>query len=198
MAGIEKKMADFSNLILNEAKEQRGQILSEVEAEKNKVIQDKELEFLGEAYEDIQKAVARCEKAGNERVLRVEMDLKKGLIHKREAIIEEVFRGVREKIDAFKKTPAYADWLVKLAQKAAEEVGRDGLELYLAAEDMALAPVLEAQFVGAAVLQEEGDSQIGGVMAKNTARNVFCDYSIAAMLEQQKQDFLKISGLSIR
>lgn len=198
MAGIEKKLAEFSNLILNEAKEQQGRILNEVETEKQKIMQDKELEFLGEAYEDIQKAVARNEKSGNERIQRVEMELKKELIHKRERIIDEVFQSVREKLDAFKKTPAYGEWMVKLARKALAEAGAGAAELYLAAEDIALQPMLKEAFPQVTVLREAGNTQIGGVTVQNKDRNVFCDYSIAALLEQQKQAFLKISGLSIR
>lgn len=198
MAGIEKKLASFSDLILNEAKEQQTKILDEVNQEKNKIMQNKEDEFLTEAYEEIQKIVAKYEKSGNEQVLKVEMELKKDLIKKREEIIDTVFDRVTAKIAVFQKTPDYQSWLVSLCRKAIQEIGSERCRIHLAQPDAHLQPVIAAEFPNAEIVADGGNEMIGGIKAESLEKHIFDDFSIAALLDRQRQVFLKISGLSIR
>ncbi len=198
MAGIEKKLASFSSLILGEAKEQQAKIMEEVNKEKSKIMQDKEMEFLTEAYEDIQKIVSKCEKSGNEQVLKIEMELKKDLIVKREQIVDTVFDRVTVQIEEFRKTPAYQDWLVELSKKAIAEIGGENCRIHLTKADASYSAALEKAIPGATIVVEAGDDMVGGVTVENTEKHIFDDFSIATMLEHQRQEFLKISGLSIR
>lgn len=198
MAGIEKKLASFSNLILSEAKEQQAKIMEEVNRQKSKIMQDKEMEFLTEAYEDIQKIVAKCEKSGNEQVLKIEMELKKNLIKKREQIVDKVFERVLAQINEFRNTPAYQTWLLELSKKAIAEIGGENCQVHLSKTDAAYQAILEQEIPGIQVIIENSDALLGGVTVENIEKHIFDDFSIASMLEYQRQEFLKFSGLSIR
>ena len=200
MAGIEKKLASFSNLILSEAKEQQAKIMEEVNRQKSKIMQDKEMEFLTEAYEDIQKIVAKCEKNGNEQVLKIETELKKNLIKKREhwPLVDKVFERVLDQINEFQNTPAYQAWLVALSKKAIAEIGGENCQVHLSKKDAAYQAALEQEIPGIQVIIENSDALLGGVTVENVEKHIFDDFSIASMLEHQRQEFLKISGLSIR
>ena len=76
MAGIEKKLAVFSNTVLTDANQKKERLQSEIDKEREQAIHEHELEYLQDAYEDIQKAVSRCSKECNEEILKHEMQLK--------------------------------------------------------------------------------------------------------------------------
>lgn len=193
MADLEKKLAIFSNIILNEAEEKKEKIISEIEEKKNSAVHEQEMEILTDAYEDIQKAVTKYSKENNERVLKVEMSLKREIIKKRESIIEQIFKEVQLRIGEFINSEEYKDWLINNAKKAVREVGAG--EIRINSQDMKYKDDILKELPGCTVVQS-ADDIIGGVIV--CSRNVSADYSFKEMLSEQHQNFLKTSGLSIK
>jgi vacuolar-type H+-ATPase subunit E/Vma4 len=197
MALVEEKLAHFSKFVLADANEKRESMLAEVEKERKKAKETREMECLSEAYSDIQKAVSKSSRENNERVLKVEMELKKALILKREAIIEEVFSEVEEKIKAFLKSPDYEAWLLARARQAAEEVGGGDVLVYVMPEDMKYVQALKKELGNVEIEAGEDNSFLGGVKIYNRDKKVFADYSMQERLEAEKRSFLQTSGLVI-
>lgn len=193
MADIEKKLADFSNIILSEAQQQKEQIVSELEKSKKLAVQEKEIELLKDAYEKIQKAVSKYSKEQNEHILKQEMDAKKHVLKKREEIIDEVFSEIENRLKAFTLSPEYKDWLISLAKKACGEVGLG--KITICERDLTFKDDITAALPGVEITACKDDI-IGGLAARY--KNLSVNYTIKEMLSDKRSEFLKTSGLSIK
>ena len=123
MSDLEKKIMVFSKQILNEAESRKNKTAEKINAKKASAIEKKEIELLSDAYEDIQKAVAKYSKQSNEHILKIELELKKEVIKKREDIINEVFNKAKTRLEEFTVSADYKEWLINKAKEAASEIG---------------------------------------------------------------------------
>lgn len=196
MANIETKLNKFSAFVLEDALKQRDAMVDKFEKEKKQRIDKKEMELLTEAYSGIRTTVESARRENGERVLKVEMDMKKELIIKREHIIDEVFAKVRAKVDEYIKSPEYEKWLIDGISKASGELGEGRKTVYLAEADMAYAAVAQKEFADLE-FKKSDDDIIGGFTAFNEDRRVFADYSLSSSLAASRESFLQTSGLGI-
>lgn len=193
MADLEKKIADFSNVILTEAQRQKEDIISDIEKSKSLALHEREMEFLEEAYEDIQKAVGKYSKEQNGRILKEEMNAKKRILKKREEIINAVFTSAQTKLSEFTVSAEYEQWLVMLAKKVCGEIGTGTIQL--CEKDDKYKALLKKEIPDAEVICSLSDSLIGGLTAQ--CGNLSADYTITQMLSDKHSEFLKTSGLTI-
>lgn len=193
MADIEKKLADFSNVILSEAQDKKEEKISQLEKIKSKAVHESENEILEDAYEKIQKAVIKHSKEQNERILKHDMAAKKQVIKKREDIITSVFAEVETRLAEFVNSSEYEPWLIALAKKACDEVGTD--EIQICERDLKYKAALENALPDVKITACTDDI-IGGLSA--TCRNLSVNYIIKDMLAEKRSEFLKTSGLNIR
>ena len=197
MAGIEDKLAVFSNVVLAEAEKQKEKLVKESEMKKKKAIENKENEYLEDAYAEIQRAVSKYSKESNERVLKFEMGLKKNLLLRREEIIDEVFKAVEDKLSAFTQTDEYKIWLEKKIEKACREVGRGKKNVFVSEKDLKYKADLESKIDMIDVAKCDDEDIIGGATVYNVDRKVFADYTLKQLLDEQRHLFLQTSGLTI-
>lgn len=194
MPDLEKKLELFSRTILNEAEAQKEKSIQELERKKISIIKEKELEFLNSAYEDIQSTISKISKENNEYVLKVEMELKKDIIKKREDIIENIFKDVMTKLESFIASPDYLNWLIAEAKKAVAEIGNGTLNITL--QDKKYIDILKSEFPDCKINVYPDNEIIGGVIAE--VGNLLSNHSIKESFETQRQNFLRTSGLSIK
>lgn len=194
MPDLEKKISILSKSILDEAEKEREKLISDIRERKNSAVTEKENELLSDAYDDIQKTVTKYSKENNERILKVEMDLKKGLIKKREQMIEEIFLEVSKRLEEFCESPQYKDWLIKAAGLAVSQTGNG--EIHLLKKDGKYKDDIADAFPDCSVTADADDSLIGGVTSVN--KNIASDCTIKEKLEEQRVNFLKTSALSIK
>lgn len=194
-----EKLNTFTSLVLKDAEEKRDKLIKNVENEYMGRMEAKENELLQEAYEGIQSGISLARREANARVLQTELESKKKLILRREEIIEEVMRLVRDRITDFVKSHEYDAWFLENAQKAVFEVGRGAKTIYIAPEDIKYKEKLALLDTFSKITVEAVSERdfIGGIRVYNTERRVAVDYSIGEMLGEQKQAFLQSSGLAI-
>lgn len=193
MADIEKKLADFSNVILSEALAQKEEKVTALEKQKSDAVRERENEILEDAYEKIQKAVSKHSKEQNERILKHEMAAKKQILKKREDIIDSVFSEIESRLRAFVDSDEYEAWLVSLAKKACEEVGFG--EITICERDLKYKDALKKALPECEITSCT-DEILGGLLAK--CSNLSVNYRLRDILEEKRSGFLKISGLNIR
>lgn len=193
MADLEKKLADFSKVILSEAQEQKHELMTELEKRKNEAVKENENEILEYAYEKIQKAVSKHSKEQNERILKHEMDAKKQALKKREDIMNSVFSEIEARLNAFVSSPEYEAWLVSLAKKACDEIGYG--EIKLCERDLKYKDALKNALPDCEITAQSSD-MIGGLTAK--CGSLAVNYSLRDIMEEKRSGFLKISGLNIK
>lgn len=195
-AELNEKLKNFSFMVMEDAQKKRNDLVDRATQETQKRLDEKETEYLTQAYERIQSKLTKYRKRDNERVLQTEVQSKRALFLKREAIIQEVFDGVKEKINTFRNQPEYNPWLVKLTQKALDEVGEGKKTVFLVPEDM---EVIKKAFADCNIsVEDAGDIDfLGGVKVYNHDKRVAVDYSFKELLASKKTKFLQNSGLVI-
>jgi len=104
---VNEKLKSFTEMALREAHRKKKEILDLTEAEIKKTLKNKEIELLEEAYRSMQTGTRQNRRELNESVSKALVDGKSKMFDKRRAIIEDVFKQVKEKIEAYKKTTAY-------------------------------------------------------------------------------------------
>ena len=200
MDNIDEKLNTFSTFVMRNANEERERLMEETENKYKSLIAEKENEYLEEAYETIQKSKSECARISGEELLHAEMDSKKQVLLKREEIINSVMDAVRKRLIDFTHSDGYESWLVKKAATAAKEAGEGGKVIYVAEEDMRCADKLKAIGGGSEITVESAPEHdfFGGVRVYNADRHISVDYSFKELLSDEKQSFLKNSGLVIR
>lgn len=194
---LDDKLAAFSAIVINDAREKREQLLEETEREYNERIDKKEAELLESADNKIESDMKNAGKTANERILRAEIDAKKRLILKREEIIESVMGDAAQRLESFANGAEYKDWLIQKTQKAVSETGEGKKTVYLAPRDMKFKAEIEKLGEDIAVKEAETAAPEGGVRVVNHEKRIAADYTLAVLLSEQRQTFLRESGLSI-
>ena len=189
----------FSAVVMHNANEERDRLMKETEAKYKSIIAERENEYLEEAYEIIQKSKSESERFAGEELLHAEMDSKKQVLLKREEIINNVMDSAKTRLAEFTHSGEYEEWLVKKAQSAAKEALEGGKIIYVSEDDMRYADKLKTIDGGEITVEAAPEHDfIGGVRVYNTDRRISVDYSFKELLADEKQSFLRSSGLVIR
>ena len=197
MENLTEKLNIFSELVLRDASMKRDELIAAVENERKERLDRKENEFLQRAYEEIQGTIAKAKKESNSKLLRAELDAKKQLLIKREQIVDDIMDGAKQKLQEFKSSAEYEEWLKELINKAFSEVGEGAKTVYVTADDTKLKPWIEKIQDEVTVEPVEDSDFIGGVRVYNTTRRVAVDYSFGEMLIEQRQKFLRENGAAL-
>ena len=193
---MSEKLKNFSVFVMEDAEKKRNDIIEKAKQKTKEQIDQKETEFLTEAYEKIQRKLQKYKKEDNERVLQVEIQAKRDLFLKREEIIRSVFEGVKDKIQEFRNTQAYREWLASLLDRALKEVGEGDKTVFADPRDIELLNDICAGQNIPVQATEEPDF-IGGITVYNHDRHVAVDYSFKELIAGRKAEFLQTSGLVI-
>ena len=200
MDNIEEKLNTLSAMVMKNANEERERIMEETEDKYNTLISEKENDYLKEAYEIIQRSRSESERSAGEEILHAQMDSKKQVLLKREEIINNVMDEVKQRLGDFTRSGAYEKWLVKRTETAVKEAGNGSKVIYVTGDDMRYAKKLKAAGGKSEITVEAAPERgfLGGVRVYNADRRISVDYSFKEMLSDEKQSFLKNSGLVIR
>jgi vacuolar-type H+-ATPase subunit E/Vma4 len=194
---VDDKLDNFARIVMREAAEKRVQIIESIRENRLKVLEQKELEFLEQAYLTIQKEIRRINKEKNEMISRASMESKKMLLQKREEIIDEIFSNIHQKVIEFIRTPAYLTFLSDSIEEGCKITGDGEIVVYINRTDVHLIDRIKENLGFNIEIQVEQTDIIGGCKIFNKTKNILVDNSLATKIQQQREQFLEISGLVI-
>lgn len=123
MERFEAELSRFQKAIFADATAKRDALLAE-EAQRRKVaLEEKNDQLLLQAYQQLQAGTARFEKEASTALSWAEMEAKRALLLRREALCQEMFSHVAGRLEEFSKGPDYQAYL----QKRLEELEKAGL-----------------------------------------------------------------------
>ena len=129
------KTSNFLKAINKYAAEQRKEIKTRADEFRKYELQKAEVEVLRDAYYLIQNEMAQMKKSISSEVSRLEVEKRKELFAKRNAIMDEVLGKAREKLVAFTKTQEYVELLKRSAASISEVLKKSGTTLYISKND---------------------------------------------------------------
>lgn len=194
MSNVDEKLDHFSEAILSKAAKEKKEILDRAYNKRNKLLDEKELEFLEEAYNRIQEGLRKIKKHKNEIISRSIMDSKRELLNIREEITNKVFKQVEERLAKYTETPEYEDYLIKLIESYIEKINSDEYKIIISSTDKSKEELLSSKFNNVVV---SDDDFIGGCVVQNVSHNMFYNDTFKDKLYSQRQEFIRNSGLQI-
>lgn len=145
-----------------------------------------------EAYE-----VARIQADFNREISALQEASRKRLTAQRAEILAQVFQNVRTALVDFSKTPAYEALLLQSAEKAANVMQGEQLQVLLKAADAPLFEKIAQRFSKPVQLHLDDSIQLGGLKVCAADSAMLIDDTLDARLEAQKAHFLAESGLCV-
>lgn len=191
------KLNHFTNDVMAEVTEKKQKMLEEMKKRHEETYAQKEDAYLAEAYDIIQEALKKIDLEKSERISQVVMENKRRLLHERTRLVESIFEEAMERIHGFTKQPEYPAYLAGLIEKGIEQVGEGEIEVTIQERDKKLLPELEKQFEAAFSLAPQTMAMGGGCKVYNRTRKRLVDLSFAALLEEQRDDFMYKCNLAI-
>ncbi len=193
MATDEEKLAGFSAMVLEIANRQRDDMTETLREEINLSIEKIERDFTRNANENMKKEIQRKSRENGEKLLKLETELKRKLILRREEIIKEIFDDVAERVNAFTQKEEYGAWLRKKAEQGVQELGGKNCVLHIMKKDAQYKDELESLTGSRAEISD--DNFVGGVIVYSQNRCV--DYSLKSIIEREQEIFLTNTDLSV-
>lgn len=197
MEEINAKLDIFTGMVLKEASHRASLLLNDARNENRKITEEKELAFLRTAYHQIQDTVNRIERENNEMVSARLFEAKQLLYRKRQDIMEGVFEKVQARLEQYHEKPNYRKKLKGLIEKGLQQTGTGNRSVIVDQRDIATTRAIQDEIRQDFEIEESEAPLYGGCLVVNRNTGLLADYSFAGRLQQQREVFLEMSGMSI-
>lgn len=190
------KESKFLDAINQYAERQKAAINSEVEDYKNKRIEQATEQGLNDAYQLIQRDIAKQKATIIVETSAMENRLRKRQFELRKTISDEVFEQAKKKLLDFTGSAAYVDSLRKSAEDAEELFGDAAVTVSVAPKDIGYAEAIKAILANAEITEDK-DIRIGGIKVYCKSTGILADDTLDTKLRDQREWFIENSGLKV-
>lgn len=190
MSKIDEKLEHFTNDVMSDVSEERRQIIEEVDKELRILYNEKEMDYLGQAYEIIQEALTDIDQEKNEQLSKTVMENKVKLLRKRNEMITGMFDDAKDQLRAYTKTQAYFPHLLELIEDAKANLGEGDLIVTLNASDVGIVSEVEEKSGLKVTLESKKLDLLGGCKVYNQSNNTVVDHSFVRRLDDQREEFI--------
>lgn len=198
MAEANSSFSRFSQIVLNDASRERSRILEDVETRRKTALREAEYTAAAAMRQTIQDETVRLEAESGRTISRHMLENNRRIATRREAISEEVFAAVRERLHQWNQTPEYREALGKLYCRAFEELGNPwDAVIYLRQEDLHLDSELARLLPGRHVEFREGPITLGGLIMDCHSKMLRVDLSYDTALDDLNGHFAELFGLRL-
>ncbi|KAI4453758.1 v-type proton atpase subunit b [Holotrichia oblita] len=157
---VKHKLEMFSKTALNEAKERRKAVEEEIKAEYERVCAEVAEKAKQEEEENFKNQKSVQEQRFSRETITIQTEAKKEYIRMRTELTDKIFETVHKRIEEFRKTPEYDDFMLSGINKAAEQYGYD-IVIVLSASDMHLKTKIDSRIT----VEESARDFMGGFKA---------------------------------
>ena len=189
---VEEKLEHFYNASIVSAAKDAEHLQREHQEALDKIFQDHKETKERQARAQLQAESDKLSREINKEVSARQIEYRRILSSKTSEIKKKIFLEVEEKLNKFKTSPEYMDFLVKRIQEALDFAEDDVITIYIDPSDEALLPALTEHFGFTPILSR--DSWMGGMRAVIRSKNILIDNSFATLLHDAKEEFVFTGG----
>lgn len=196
MSYDKQKLLRFQESILEDADEKiarMNQNISNYEQRELNNVKQKQLE---EIYIYMQSHVRHLKSEFNYKLAKKSLDFKKKILSFRNELIEQVIQKSEQEILSFINSDKYQDYLLNKVKQVFYEFNFNEAEIKLRPEDLKFKKDL-LMFDNVSDVLEDSQNKLGGFIVIDKQSNIVVDKKISTILNNQRQHFLKTSGLVI-
>ena len=141
--------------------------------------------------------IARIRADANREISQKGEESRRTLSDLRTSLCEQVFSRARAQIEAYTKTDAYREFMLRSAQKIGEMFRGGEVTLFISQADSDKADAICKSFGEACTVTVSSDILLGGIRAADRKSHQLADNTLDTALAEQKAWFLENSGLSV-
>lgn len=189
---LEEKIEHLQTVSMEEARAEGNAIIDNYRAALEKVLKDHKEEALLQSETRIKGETVNARQQLNQATAKAQLELKRKQGKVQQELKDKIFEETLSLIDAYMKTDAYEDFLVKCIRKAIVFADGELMTIYINPSDEQKRSDLEdATGVRLTVSAEDF---IGGVRAVIRGRNILIDNSFKTQLRNEYDRFLFSGG----
>ena len=197
MSDIDEKKDKFSMAINHYAEEQRKKIEDDINAFKQKQLEETEIEVLTECYRMIQKEMAEMRSGISREMADRAMTDRHRLLEQRRKITDDVFNRAKKSLIEFTNNEKYIEFLKKSSKEFAGALKGTGTVIYVKPGDEKYEDVIKRSFGSNCTFKTDDKITIGGIRAYNAEAGLIADETLDTLLSDQRGWFEEHSGMTI-
>ncbi len=193
---MNENLNKFIEAVIDDATQQKNQLLSELSKKKQEKLDLYEIEILKEFYKKIQDEVASIKNRTSLEIAKEAMYSKMELIAKRDEMAKEVFEMLRGKIKAFLETEEYCVYFSRKLLLALNN-NKEHCSVFVRKADVECAKAVIKSISVDVDVNEDETITMGGFVIIKSEGLVKIDETIESRLNTQFENFNEISELVI-
>lgn len=183
---IDTKLEEFSNLVLQEASQEKRKILDEIRLKVNEANKKSRQEIIDKAEMDLKIATEKEAKLKNEEVSKAAIEAKKIVIEKRKELINKMYNTVISQLNEFVNSKQYPMWLIKQIDEAKIQLDDNNIIVYIGKADEKINLETNAK------IQIDNEITIGGCKIISEKKHMLVDNTLSKKLEEAFSQFNKL------
>lgn len=192
MVTIEQKLEMFSKLLHRSMNEKFTEEMDKIRKKYEARLQSNRIEVDREAKELLNKSEKKVVAERTEMISKIRISIKKDYMAAKEKLFNVMMEHLVNKIYIFTQSDDYGEYLISLAKKLyAEDPSTEALTIYMTDNDREkyaerIKKELASSHQKELTVKVTDDSIIGGFIAENPGRNTRINFSIKALLEDNR------------
>ncbi len=191
---LEEKIEHLRKATMEDARADGNRILDQHKASIDQIFEDHKETALRQAQLSIKTEENNSKQQQNKVLSTTLVELKREQGRTQSQLKNQLFQKVRNLVDDYMKSPAYADLLVSYMKQAIAFAKDEPLQVYINASDEAKVPYLAKETGITPTISKE--DFIGGTRAVLRNSNVLIDRSFASAIADEQDNFFFSGGSS--
>lgn len=189
----EEKLQHFYDVSMESAREEAQKALEEYIRALDDMFEEHKKEKEKSAELRLKLETENAKREINKALSAEQLHIKRKLSKKQQELREKIFIDLQAKLEIFRKSSDYPQWLEEKIKEAQNIADSDEIQIYLSKIDENLKESIEAETGISIQLSEE--PFMGGMRAVIPAKNILIDQTFLTMFESEKEEFNFDGGL---
>lgn len=189
----EEKLQHFYDVSMESAREEAQKALEEYRRALDDMFEEHKKEKEKSVELRLKLETENAKREINKALSAEQLHIKRKLSKKQQELREKIFIDLQAKLEIFRKSSDYPQWLEKKIKEAQNIADSDEIQIYLSKIDENLKESIEAETGISIQLSEE--PFMGGMRAVIPAKNILIDQTFLTMFESEKEEFNFDGGL---
>ncbi len=197
MSYDKQKLLRFQEAILEDADEKIARMNQNVSKYEQRELNNIKQQKLEEIFTYMQNCVRHLKSKFNYKLTKKSLEFKKEILSFRNELIEKIMKQSENEILNFVNSDEYKNYLLSKVKQVFDEFNFSNAEIKIRREDLKFKEdILNCGDISQVSIDDH--NKLGGFIAIDLKSNVMIDKTISTILDNQRQHFLKTSGLIIK
>lgn len=189
MALVDEKLARFQEAVEEQAKKRAKEIENQADVELKKEIEAYENHLKRQTEHKISFEKEQIEIESKKSFSRFQSSQREEYFHCQQALEDELFSDVEEKLLAFQDSEGYRAWFFEQVEKVLEK-GYPGESVFsVGTKDLPLEKEIQKKFGKSTQVKEDIHIRLGGFIYQNNEKHYVIDYSMDTVLKEARNWF---------